>query len=144
MTEREYDVWHEANVESFALAIGPARNLEPEAALDHAREQLETLLPKGLATPDQLLWTALHEGEAVGTLWISMKNAAPFVFGVEVDEEHRGQGFGRSIMLAAEDECRQRGYDRLELNVFGNNSTAIGLYASLGYFVLSQQMRKQL
>jgi ribosomal protein S18 acetylase RimI-like enzyme len=47
-------------------------------------------------------------------------------------------------MLAAEQECRDRHIDRLELNVFGGNEAAIALYTSLGYGVTSQQMRKQL
>jgi ribosomal protein S18 acetylase RimI-like enzyme len=47
-------------------------------------------------------------------------------------------------MLAAEDECRRLGHKQLDLNVFGDNTTAIGLYDSLGYTVISQQMRKEL
>ncbi len=61
-----------------------------------------------------------------------------------MDADQRGKGYGRSIMLAGEEECRRRGYEFLDLNVFGNNSTAISLYDSLGYVVTSQQMRKTL
>ena len=56
----------------------------------------------------------------------------------------RGNGYGRAIMLAGENECRRRGYARLDLNVFGTNRTAISLYESLGYTVSSQQMSKRL
>ena len=68
----------------------------------------------------------------------------PFIFGIEVHSGQRGKGYGRAIMLAGEDECRRRGYAQLDLNVFGNNRTAISLYESLGYTVTSQQMRKRL
>jgi ribosomal protein S18 acetylase RimI-like enzyme len=47
-------------------------------------------------------------------------------------------------MLAGENECRHRGYARLDLNVFGTNRTAINLYESLGYTISSQQMSKRL
>jgi ribosomal protein S18 acetylase RimI-like enzyme len=47
-------------------------------------------------------------------------------------------------MLAGEEECRRRGHQYLDLNVYGDNGTAIGLYDSLGYVVTSQQMRKTL
>ena len=47
-------------------------------------------------------------------------------------------------MQAGEEECRRLGHNQLDLNVFGNNSAAIGLYESLGYALLSQQMRKEL
>ncbi|GAA1111092.1 hypothetical protein GCM10009630_05230 [Kribbella jejuensis] len=45
-------------------------------------------------------------------------------------------------MPAGEEECRRRGYSQLDLNVFGDNRTAINLYDSLGYVVTSQQMRR--
>jgi ribosomal protein S18 acetylase RimI-like enzyme len=61
-----------------------------------------------------------------------------------VHEDQRGKGYGRSIMLAGEDECRRRGHEYLDLNVYGDNGIAIGLYDSLGYVVTSQQMRKTL
>jgi ribosomal protein S18 acetylase RimI-like enzyme len=68
----------------------------------------------------------------------------PFIYGVEVDSGQRGKGYGRAIMLAGEEECRRLGHKHLDLNVFGDNTTAIGLYDSLGYAVISQQMRKEL
>jgi GNAT superfamily N-acetyltransferase len=36
-----------------------------------------------------------------------------------VDDGHRGKGYGREIMLLAEQECRQRGLTSLRLTVFG-------------------------
>jgi ribosomal protein S18 acetylase RimI-like enzyme len=68
----------------------------------------------------------------------------PFIFNIEVDAEQRGHGYGRAIMLAGEDECRRLGFDRLDLNVFSDNETAVNLYNSLGYVTVAQQMRKQL
>jgi len=47
-------------------------------------------------------------------------------------------------MRAAEEELVHRGVTKLGLNVFGGNTTAIRLYESLGYEVISQQMSKPL
>jgi ribosomal protein S18 acetylase RimI-like enzyme len=47
-------------------------------------------------------------------------------------------------MRLAEDEARGRGIDRIELNVFGGNDVARGLYRSLGYVETAAQMRKDL
>ncbi len=124
--------------------MGPARGLDPATALEVAQQEIGKLLAGGRETEGQLIWIACHEGEPVGSLWISTQKTFPFIFMIEVLAEQRGKGFGRSIMLAGEQECRQRGYDRLDLNVFGNNATAIALYSSLGYEVTSQQMRKAL
>lgn len=145
MTAGEYEVWREHTIAAFASSVGTARGLEPERALEFAREQNDNLLHDGPSTADHLLWTACHQDKPVGTLWIFTKpGSAPYIYGIEVDGQHRGRGFGRSIMLAAEEECRRRGFTRLELNVFGDNKVAIALYDSLGYHVISQQMRKEL
>ena len=140
----EYSSWMERAVVSFAAGVGPARGLTPDEALAVAYEQTEQLLPEGPATDQQLIWIAVAGDEPVGSLWISTKAKVPFIYGIEVDHAHRGKGYGRAIMLAAEEECRRLGYTQLDLNVFGDNTTAIALYDSLGYAVISQQMRKDL
>lgn len=145
MTDAEYVGWQDRNARSFAAGIGPLRGLDGEAAIEVAHAEVDRLLPDGLGTDKHLLWTAFGaDGTAVGSLWISVRTPVPFVFGVEVEQAHRGKGYGRSIMLAAEQECRRRGYAQLDLNVFSNNPPAISLYESLGFETVSQMMRKQL
>ena len=67
-----------------------------------------------------------------------------FLYDIEVLETRRGSGFGRALLEAVEDAARQAGAAALELNVFGKNHTAISLYSSSGYDVVTQQMRKPL
>jgi ribosomal protein S18 acetylase RimI-like enzyme len=145
MTEDEFTSWRERIGVGYAAAIGPARALTPEQALEQSHKEMSQLLPDGLATEGHLLWSACAaDGTVVGDLWIHARRPVPFIYDIEVREDQRGHGYGRAIMLAGEEECRQRGFDRLDLNVFGYNTTAIALYDSLGYVVVSQQMRKQL
>jgi len=47
-----------------------------------------------------------------------------------VDEHCQGQGLGRAVVEAAEEEARRRGVSRLELNA---RRTAVGFYSLLGY-----------
>ena len=88
------------------------------------------------------------DGESVGHLWVAERGTPErrtlFIYGVEIDEAHRGRGFGRQTMLLAEVEARSRGIRRVELNVFGGNDVARGLYQSLGYAETSVQMGKDL
>ncbi|WP_329004373.1 GNAT family N-acetyltransferase [Kribbella sp. NBC_00709] len=144
ITDAEYPGWKDRAATSFAAGIGPARGLTADEALKFAYEETEKLLPDGPATENHLIWTALAGDEPVGSLWISTKPRVPFIYGIEVDSGRRGKGYGRAIMLAGEEECRRLGHQHLDLNVFGGNTTAIGLYDSLGYAVISQQMRKEL
>ncbi|HET6988979.1 MAG TPA: GNAT family N-acetyltransferase [Kribbella sp.] len=144
MTDAEFAGWRERAAESFAAGIGPAQRMDPADALEFAYRETDRLLPKGQTTENHLIWLAYAGDGPVGSLWINTRPRGAFIYGIEVDADQRGKGYGRAIMLAGEDECRRLGFSRLDLNVFGDNSTAIKLYESLGYTVTSQQMRKEL
>ncbi len=145
MTEAEFADWYELTIVGYAGAIGPARALTSEQALVQSRKEIDTLLPDGLATKDHLVWTACtDDGTVVGNLWIQARQPVPFIFNIEVDAAQRGHGYGRAIMLAGEQACRELGFDRLDLNVFNDNPTAVRLYDSLGYVTVAQSMRKML
>ena len=144
LTDTEFADWRDRAAAMFAAGVGPARGMDADDALKFAYEETDKLLPDGPGTEHHLIWLAQDGDEPVGSLWIGTKPRIPFIYGIEVDGNHRGKGYGRAIMLAGEDECRRLGYHQLDLNVFGNNSTAISLYDSLGYTLISQQMRKDL
>lgn len=56
------------------------------------------------------------------------------IFGnVVARPSHRGQGFGRAVMDAALNWCRDAGATAAGIQVAAENSTAIGLYRSLGF-----------
>ncbi|WP_371501352.1 GNAT family N-acetyltransferase [Kitasatospora sp. NBC_00374] len=91
------------------------------------------------------------DGAVLGSLWVALRQAAlpdgrplAWVMVVQVDEEHRGLGYGRSLMLLAERECLAAGVHDLGLNVFSRNEVAIALYTSLGYRTTLRVLGKQL
>jgi ribosomal protein S18 acetylase RimI-like enzyme len=94
-------------------------------------------------TPDQY-----GSNHTVGWLWLALpapdRPATAWIHGITVLPDHRGQGYGRAIMLAAESEVAARGISNLGLNVFATNTPAVHLYQSLGYTVTAQQMAKPL
>jgi ribosomal protein S18 acetylase RimI-like enzyme len=121
----------------------------PATARRIATEQSETLFPHGAPGDGQLLFRVLDDAETpVGTLWIGPQHAdqptAFWVWGVEIEEAHRGKGYGRAAMVLAEIEARSRGATQLGLNVFGHNQIARHLYESMGYTVKSIHMKKDL
>lgn len=150
MTQDEYDRLTPAVVDSFAAKLLEAGHAtSPEDARTQTLAQIEQLLPQGIETSWMLLLVAEGNGDVVGQIWLSLPGTAThpdtaWVYNIEVSSEHRGKGYGRAIMLAAEEELKARGVDRLGLNVFGSNTTAIALYDSLGFAVMSQQMSKPL
>lgn len=140
MTDAEFAVFLDGEVESYAQERHAAG--EPwETALDVSRTQLAELLPDGLASPEQHLFTVRADGEPVGRLWLSTSRPAVFVYDVEIDEAHRGKGLGRAAMNAGAGWARDRGAPAIALNVFGHNRAARALYDALGYAVIEDHFR---
>lgn len=148
MTGAEYEVWNGHQTTGYAeslVARGvPFAQASVRAAADHG-----AVLADGPRTADTLLLTLVHRRRDVGTLWLRLRDAADpaapaWVFSVEVGEEHRGQGHGRTLMLVAERECLAAGVTDLGLNVFGGNTPALRLYESLGYVSTRRYLFKRL
>jgi GNAT superfamily N-acetyltransferase len=148
MTQAEFETWQEHEVEAYAVDIAEASGVPLGEARRRSAEQTAELLPDGLRTAGVHLLRILDaEGRPVGVLWVAphpRRPAAGWVYDIEIDEERRGQGFGRAAMLAAEDVARSEGWTAIGLNVFGRNARARALYESLGYTVDSLQMTKVL
>ncbi|MEH1122924.1 GNAT family N-acetyltransferase [Micromonospora sp. CPCC 206061] len=150
MTQAEYDEWIERLARSFAESQVAAGNWATDDAITLARQGNAVLLPNGLATEGMLLLKGvLPDGTAVGVAWIGLNHprgnpGCAFLYDIEVDEEHRGAGYGRALLAAVEEAARSHGSKALELNVFGGNAPAIHLYETSGYALVTQQMRKEL
>jgi GNAT superfamily N-acetyltransferase len=121
----------------------------PEAAeANIARNRAAVMDGDTLNAANHLLAVHNETGEQVATLWLANQGATSgddwFVYDVVVTESHRGQGYGRSTMLAAETFVREHGGVTLALNVFGFNARARQLYISLGYVEVARGMKKVL
>jgi len=145
----DYEAWAAESIAGYAAQIVASGALGEEAAWDKARRDHERALPNGLDSPGQLIFRLLDGGQPVGWLWLAVPYPAgdpsmAWVYAVEVDAAFRGRGYGREAMLLAEAEARARGMQSVGLNVHGSNTIAASLYASLGYQVTMQQMKKTL
>jgi ribosomal protein S18 acetylase RimI-like enzyme len=144
----EYGAWAANERDEYARDISENGDTPIEAARQKADRDMAEILPLGLDTPNHWMFWLEHGGGRVGRLWLSERvidgRRSLFIFDIHVDEAHRGRGFGRAAMLLTEREAKARGIDRVELNVFGGNSVARGLYQSLGYIERSVRMAKDL
>jgi ribosomal protein S18 acetylase RimI-like enzyme len=149
MTDDEFAAYRVQMVDGYAVEVARSKGLSAEDGRADAERQTAGLLPDGRATAGQLLFVAIDaDGATVGTLWLS--TTAPggvngaWIYDIEVEASQRGKGYGREVMVLAEQQCRQRGLASLRLNVFGSNLVARRLYESLGYEITSQTMAKPL
>jgi ribosomal protein S18 acetylase RimI-like enzyme len=144
----EYPAWRDTELVEYANDIAENGDTPADAARRKAEADMAEILPEGLETPKHWIFILDVDGQDAGRLWLAEREIdgrpAIFIFDIHVDEAYRGRGFGRAAMLLAEREARSRGIQRIELNVFGGNAVARGLYQSLGYVERSVRMAKDL
>jgi ribosomal protein S18 acetylase RimI-like enzyme len=150
MTATEFGTLRGRLIREYAGAHVAAGNWTVDAAENRAAQQTDQLLPQGVDTPRVLMLVAeTPEGIAVGHLWLALEREAgngggAWIYDIEIVPEHRGRGYGRALLGAAEETAARHGVDSIGLNVFGTNLVARDLYQSAGYSVATMQLRKVL
>lgn len=140
MTEDEFADWQAKATEGYAAQVAESGAMSADEAAARSSDEFHRLLPDGLQTADQTFLCLCTGDQVVATNWIGHHRSAgtSWVWEVEVSEQQRGKGYGRAAMLAGEQATLEAGDAQLALNVFGQNSVAIGLYTSMGYLTVDQ------
>jgi len=148
ITDEEFPTFLAVSKAGYAHDIEVHGGQTHEAAQEKAGADFPAALPLGLETPGHFIFIVEADGQPVGRLWLAERQLGGrrvlYVYDISIDPDQQGRGYGRAAMRLAEDEARARGIGRIELNVFGGNDVARGLYRSLGYVETSAQMRKEL
>ncbi len=144
MTQPEIDAFLERSIPEYAQDKVRAGNWTEAESLERSRREFEELLPQGLTTKDNFLYTLHEEDHAVGMIWIKVDMPGAFIYEVYIEEQFRGKGHGKSIMLLLEEKAREMGLKTLKLHVFGSNQVARRLYETVGYETTNVNMSKTL
>lgn len=148
MTEEQYQAYRATASDDYARNIAASGAMPLPEAQQKAADDFARLLPDGLATPGNHLWTAYDGADEVGSLWLKLeqKSDGLHAFGADfaVHAPLRRRGYGRAMIELALAKCRQLGVVSVGLNVFGFNSGARRLYEQMGFEVTSIQMHKRL
>ena len=152
MVAAQYERWYERSVQGYADEKVRAGNWPAEDALPRSREEFAKLLPRGLSTPDNWLFSIVdvESGIAVGTLWLaalpgsSDAGKKAFIYDFEIDADQRRKGYGRAALAALDETAREMGFAEIGLHVFGHNVAARALYDQAGYEVTNVNMSKKL
>lgn len=101
-------------------------------------EQERDFLEARLASPRAVFLIALVDGALVGSAGIEEVGGACKLlhrasFGISVDQSYWGLGIGRALTNACIDCAKKAGYLQLELEVVGENTSAISLYKQCGF-----------
>ncbi len=139
MTREDFLAFAAAAIPAYAADKVMSGQWAKDEALDLSRKSLDELLPHGLATSGNYLFTIRDSGQqvSVGTVWFAVEDRAGkrvgYVYDLSIKPEHRRKGHARRALLALEDQARSLGLLGMALHVFGHNTLAQGLYAKLGY-----------
>ncbi|HXN92242.1 MAG TPA: GNAT family N-acetyltransferase [Candidatus Sulfotelmatobacter sp.] len=149
MTQEQYEAWLPGEVADYAHEHVLTGRWSEAEALQLSRDEHEKLLPQGLATPDNHLWSIVRSSdrEPVGMLWMGVvhkPSRRAFIYNIEIYPQFRRHGYAMQAMLRLEEEARGLGLDAIGLHVFGHNTAARPLYEKLGYVPTNINMTKGL
>lgn len=149
MSETEFNAWAPRSRASYASDKMKANGLTASEAEKAARDDFNRLLPAGLSSKDNFLFTAKDDDQNIlGFIWYCVRgtenNKRAFICDVIIEEPYRGKGFGKQIMQLVEQDAAVKGISRIGLHVFSFNEAAIRLYQSLGYATTDVMMEKNI
>ena len=147
MSESEYVQFVERSIPAYAAHKVESGQWLQQESLERAGKSFNDLLPQGLATPNNHLFTIIDaEQAAVGMVWIAAQERADkriaYVYDVSIKPQHQRRGHATRAFRALEDEIRTLGLSGIALHVFGHSLNAHALYVKLGYQTTNINMYK--
>lgn len=150
MSETQFQSYLSTAVQDYAEAHIKAGDCRPEEALTLAQKDYQELLPDGLLSKNQFLFSvrddALDKSENIGMIWFAVKDRRAgrlaFIYDFSIREDLRGKGYGKKVMESIEELIQEMGIDTVSLNVFGYNHAARKLYEKMGYQITGMGMTK--
>jgi len=150
MEQAHFEAYLKEAIPSYADDQVRAGNWHVSNTVERAKEAYTALLPDGLASEKQHLFSVLdgESGAQVGMIWFMVNEQAArptaFVCDLLIQEPYRRKGYGTETMEALEGKVRELRLERIALHVFAHNAPARALYAKMGYQATNIQMAKEL
>ncbi|HEU5098879.1 MAG TPA: GNAT family N-acetyltransferase [Roseiflexaceae bacterium] len=147
MTEAEFQAYLTPAIQEYAQEHVKSGNWQAEGAVEKSAAEYQELLPMGLATPDQHLFSLKDEhGSTVGMLWFAVTKRSDkrraFIYDVHVYDQFQRRGYATQAFQALEALAHNMGLAEIALHVFGHNTAARALYEKLGFVTQSVFMAK--
>lgn len=106
--------------------------------------ELQARLQRLATVPDQIVFVAENDGRVLGWLHVGVvalveTDGFAEIFGLVVDEKHRGGGVGRDLNVAAEKWAADHGQSTIRVRSNVVRERAHGFYQRLGYSIIKKQ-----
>jgi RimJ/RimL family protein N-acetyltransferase len=147
----EFKAYSEIAAKQYAEEKVKSGNWEKEVAPALAEQEFKALLPLGIETKDNYLYSIIEEeaNQKVGFIWIAsnaphtLKNDI-FIYDFEIFESFRRKGYAIAALKRLEEKARELGKNRISLQVFGQNHAARKLYQKSGFEETNVVMSKKI
>jgi len=95
MTQLDYDNFYENSIYEYANEHIKSGNWKKEGAIARARKAFENLLPNGLATDGEYLFSIFNSNENIGYCWLhfSGDNNKSFIYDIQKNATNNTQYF---------------------------------------------------
>jgi ribosomal protein S18 acetylase RimI-like enzyme len=139
MNEQEFHTYLETTIPLYAQDNIESGAWPADQALQLSREAYAELLPQGLDTENQYLFSVIEpqQQQQVGMIWFAvierLIGAVAFIYDFAIDPEHRRKGYAQQALKAIEPKVRELGITKIELHVFAHNHGALALYQKSGF-----------
>ena len=147
MTEAEFQAYLEPAIADYAAEHVKAGRWSQAEALEESRKEFMQLLPDGLNTANQHLFSIKDDaGTNAGLLWFNVREPggarSAFIYDVRIYDAFQRRGYATQAFQALETLARDMGITAISLHVFGHNSAARALYEKLGFEATNILMSK--
>ncbi|HUE98442.1 MAG TPA: GNAT family N-acetyltransferase [Anaerolineales bacterium] len=146
MQQEDLDPYLERGIREYADDHVRNGNWSAEEALERSKKEFEQLLPDGVNSVDQFLYSIIDETDdnRIGLLWAQVKDRKAFIYDFIIDEAFRGKGYGKQALTAMDEKLKSMDVESVGLHVFGDNISAQELYKKAGFQITGIHMKKVL
>jgi RimJ/RimL family protein N-acetyltransferase len=146
MEQKDFEPYLERDIREYAEEHIRNGNWKKEEALERSRKEHQQLLPDGLQSKNQYLFSIIDDASdhKLGVLWVNIENNQAFIYDFRIDEALRGKGYGKQALIALDEKLKSMNVQSIGLHVFGDNITAQELYKKMGYQITGIHMKKEL
>jgi ribosomal protein S18 acetylase RimI-like enzyme len=143
--QQDFERFLERGIREYAEDHVRNGNWSSEGALERLRKEFESLLPEGIHSKDQSLYSIMDDsGNKIGVLWVEVKDQKAFLYDFILEEAFRGKGYGKQSLIALDKKLKSMNVESVGLHVFSDNIVAQELYKKAGFQITNIHMKKEL